>query len=64
MFNINDVVEHDELGTGIITGVVPHAYNKKIPEFYIVSFDNIPSISYNGGNRECLIYPNELEIKV
>jgi hypothetical protein len=61
-FDVNDRVTHEDLGDGTIQNIVPHYYNKKIPQFYIVYFDNVPSMSYNMGNRECLIFPDELEL--
>jgi hypothetical protein len=62
IFDIGDKVSHDDLGNGTVLNVVMHYYNKKLPEYYIVYFDNTPSLSYNNGNRECLIFADELEL--
>lgn len=59
-FKINDVVNVDYLGWGVVTRIIPNFYNKKIAQFYVVNLEVAPDVRYNMGFKECLVFASDI----
>ena len=61
-FIIGDRVKHDYLGKGTIQKEIRSSLDKRYIAAYIILVDKPPDVRYNGGIRECLVFPTDLRL--